>query len=43
MFRHSGVDVKRQCELALFNVDRDNAHYNALCQVWTSVDRPLVS
>ena len=35
------MDVKRQ--LVLFNVDRDDAHYNAVCQVWTSEDRPLVS
>ena len=29
------MDVTRQCELFLYNVDRDDAHYNAnvLCQV----------
>ena len=31
--RHAGVDVTRQCDLFVYNVDRGDAHYNASCQV----------
>ena len=27
------MDVTRQCELVLCNVDRDDAYYNVLCEV----------